>query len=198
MNHPSNKRGRGRPRSSEVDRAILLAAFRVLLDGGLSSFTLDHVAAEAGVAKTTIYRRYANREALIAEAVARALVVDEPPETEDTRAALRDLFLPAPLGEIGSWPARARLIADILAHAEETPTLAALLRDRVARPRLAAVRETIRAATERGEVREGVDAESVAAAIFGGMLAREVMGLPSTAEGLDALIDTVWRGIEVR
>ena len=50
---------RGRPLDPEVDEAIVTAATRQFLEGGLQRMTVPGVAAAAGVAKTTVYRRYA-------------------------------------------------------------------------------------------------------------------------------------------
>ena len=57
-------RARGRPRSAQSDRAILDAARRLLEAGPLSALTMEAVAAEAGVAKTTLYRRWRSKESL--------------------------------------------------------------------------------------------------------------------------------------
>ena len=54
-------RGRGRPRDGEADRAILRAAAELLVGGGYDAFSLDRVATRAGVARTTVYRRYPTR-----------------------------------------------------------------------------------------------------------------------------------------
>ncbi|MGW1840718.1 TetR/AcrR family transcriptional regulator [Streptomyces sp. BBFR2] len=64
------KRRTGRPRSAETDRAILDAARAALVDLGWGRFTMGDVATRAGVAKTTLYRRWANKNELAVDAVA--------------------------------------------------------------------------------------------------------------------------------
>ena len=44
--------------------AILDTAIRLLADGGLSSFTIDRLAAAARVSKTSIYRRWSDKKAI--------------------------------------------------------------------------------------------------------------------------------------
>src|SRR3954468_3634593 len=56
---------RGRPRSAETDRRIREATLRLLHDSGPPAVNVEAVAALSGVAKTTIYRRYDNRDALL-------------------------------------------------------------------------------------------------------------------------------------
>ncbi|GHF50607.1 transcriptional regulator [Streptomyces mashuensis] len=60
----------GRPRSAEADRAILDATRDALVELGWSKLTLGDVAARAGVAKTTLYRRWAGKNELVVDAVA--------------------------------------------------------------------------------------------------------------------------------
>jgi AcrR family transcriptional regulator len=60
----------GRPRSADADRAILAATRAALVELGWSGLTLGDVAARAGVAKTTLYRRWAGKNELVVDAVA--------------------------------------------------------------------------------------------------------------------------------
>src|SRR6185437_24526 len=59
----------GRPRSAEADQAILRATLELLAQDGIQGMSLEGVAARAGVSKTTIYRRWANKDALILDAL---------------------------------------------------------------------------------------------------------------------------------
>ncbi len=60
----------GRPRSAAADTAILAATRAALVDLGWSKLTLGDVASRAGVAKTTLYRRWAGKNELVVDAVA--------------------------------------------------------------------------------------------------------------------------------
>ncbi|MGW0772773.1 TetR/AcrR family transcriptional regulator [Streptomyces sp. NPDC002835] len=60
----------GRPRSVEADAAILQATRASLVELGWSKLTMGDVATRAGVAKTTLYRRWANKNELVVDAVA--------------------------------------------------------------------------------------------------------------------------------
>ncbi|MFF4798775.1 TetR/AcrR family transcriptional regulator [Streptomyces sp. NPDC001351] len=63
-------RASGRPRSAEADAAILAATREALVELGWSKLTLGDVATRAGVAKTTLYRRWAGKNELVVDAVA--------------------------------------------------------------------------------------------------------------------------------
>ena len=85
---PGSRRG-GRPRSTAAEQAILQATRELLVEAGVQGLTIQGVAARAGVAKTTIYRRWRDKDEL-----ALAVVLDmveqvvELPELGDTRAEL--------------------------------------------------------------------------------------------------------------
>ncbi|MFF8287726.1 TetR/AcrR family transcriptional regulator [Streptomyces sp. NPDC016309] len=68
----TSPRGRtgGRPRSAEADAAILEATRAALVELGWSKLTMGDVAGRAGVAKTTLYRRWAGKNELVVDAVA--------------------------------------------------------------------------------------------------------------------------------
>ncbi|MFE3176358.1 TetR/AcrR family transcriptional regulator [Amycolatopsis sp. NPDC059090] len=61
--------GVGRPRDVRRDAAIHEAALALLTEVGYDQLAIEAIAARAGVAKTTIYRRYRDKAALVAAAV---------------------------------------------------------------------------------------------------------------------------------
>jgi AcrR family transcriptional regulator len=100
------KRGRGRPRREGIDDELLALALTVLRERGYRDFTVDAVAQRSGIAKTSIYRRWPTKGALVAAAIAPRVTM---PETDDPCAlleAMRALFA----GELG--PTIAALAAD--------------------------------------------------------------------------------------
>lgn len=55
------------PRAERAQAAVIAAAVSLFLDEGVGGFSIEAVAARSGVAKTTIYRRWANRDELLLE-----------------------------------------------------------------------------------------------------------------------------------
>lgn len=78
---------RGRPRDEEAHAAILDAALALLSDEGYGGLRMEAVAAKAGVAKATVYRRWPDKLCLAITAVAR--IPELPPV--DTGSLLGDL-----------------------------------------------------------------------------------------------------------
>lgn len=74
---PTERRGRGR--SKKLDAAIAAATLKVLVQRGISGFSIEGVAREVGCSKTSIYRRYGTRENLILEAAIYLLTPGDPP-----------------------------------------------------------------------------------------------------------------------
>ncbi|MGW2852283.1 TetR/AcrR family transcriptional regulator, partial [Streptomyces sp. NPDC001215] len=70
MQHSTPAARTGRPRSAAADAAILEATREALVELGWSKLTLGDVATRAGVAKTTLYRRWAGKNELVVDAVA--------------------------------------------------------------------------------------------------------------------------------
>jgi AcrR family transcriptional regulator len=120
----TDARPRGRPRSPQADQAIFVATLRLLDETGYHGLTVEGVAAEAGVAKTTIYRRYPTKALLVLDAMTQA-ARDEPTELPDTGSFRDDMV------------AVAHLIRDELAPSSPSSVGAALLGDASRDPEVA-------------------------------------------------------------
>src|SRR5947209_17687102 len=69
---PTETRERRRPgarKDPEADRLILETTHRLLRELGYDRLTMDAVAREAGVARTTVYRRYRDKADLVSAAI---------------------------------------------------------------------------------------------------------------------------------
>ncbi len=118
----SPTRGRGRPRRAEADIEILDAARTLLLDGGYRALSLDEVARQAGTAKSSIYRRWPSKAALVAELVraqAPALL-----DHDDSGAAMRafESLIRGPFG-----PGVRSLVGEAFDNAETRTIVVSLL-----------------------------------------------------------------------
>ncbi|WP_326687875.1 TetR/AcrR family transcriptional regulator [Streptomyces sp. NBC_01795] len=84
---------RGRPRSAAADRAILDATRAALVEVGWSRLTMSEVAHRAGVAKTTLYRRWPAKNELVVDAVAVLFDELELPDRGSLRADVEGVVL---------------------------------------------------------------------------------------------------------
>ncbi|MCX5560828.1 TetR/AcrR family transcriptional regulator [Streptomyces sp. NBC_00038] len=83
----------GRPRSAAADAAILEATRAALVELGWSKLTLGDVATRAGVAKTTLYRRWAGKNELVVDAVAELFDELELPDRGSLAADIEGVVL---------------------------------------------------------------------------------------------------------
>ncbi|MFF1610624.1 TetR/AcrR family transcriptional regulator [Amycolatopsis sp. NPDC058278] len=82
----------GRPRDSGRDLAILDATLSLLTEVGYEQLSIEAVAGRSGAAKTTIYRRYPDKAALVAAAVERRSPAQPPqPAGESLREVVHSL-----------------------------------------------------------------------------------------------------------
>ncbi len=83
---------RGRPRSVEADRAIAQATLDLLVEDGYAGLTMAAVAHRAKVSTATLYRRFDNKEALVAAALADVTEEHRIPDTGSLDGDVRALL----------------------------------------------------------------------------------------------------------
>ena len=150
---------RGRPRSVSTDAAILEAARQQLAALGWVGFSVEGVAARAGVAKTTVYRRFPSRSELaaaaVAELVAAACVPLDPalPPSTLLRASIRAV------ADVYRLPAARAAYLALFAEAQRDHELRAALDAQVLAPARALVVRGLEYGVMRGDVDPRVAAE---------------------------------------
>ncbi|MGW0050293.1 TetR/AcrR family transcriptional regulator [Nocardia cyriacigeorgica] len=141
-------------RSARVREAVLTAVLDQVIEHGIEGLTIGDVAARAGVAETTIYRRWGTRTALIAEAVTELAAAGNPlPDTGSLRTDLH--VLAEQIAELIARPGIARLVGTTIALSSDPEVDAA--RRRFWSDRFERSSEIITRAVERGELPEHVD-----------------------------------------
>lgn len=173
--------GRNRPavRGPKVHAAVLAATLTELAETGYTALTVDNVARRSGVHKTTIYRRWKDRERLVAEAVTDLAATKVPfPDTKDIGADLRRfarglvIWLGSPMGKA--------VTAALQSDAARLPEIADAKR-RFFEDRLRRAAPVISSAIERGEIPVGTDPGELIRAVIGPIYLRLLV----TAEPVD-------------
>jgi AcrR family transcriptional regulator len=80
---------RGRPRLPSTDERIIAAALALVRESGPQAVTVESVASRSSVARTTIYRRYRDRDELLRAAVNAVADQPVPPPHLSVREKLR-------------------------------------------------------------------------------------------------------------
>jgi len=166
-------------RGPKVRDAVLAATLAELADTGYAALTIENIARRAGVHKTTIYRRWPDRENLVADVLGERIALEFPiPDTGSLPADLRELaqafvaWVTSPTGRM--------IFAAVYSDAARIPGLANLRRELFEYgPRRAAV--VIERAIERGELPAGTQPADVLRALIAPIYFR----LTVTAEPVD-------------
>jgi len=159
------KRSGPDPRVVLSRERVLTATLDLMTETGLGGLTIDDVSKRSGVAKTTIYRHWPNRTALVIDACLRMTDGDEePPDTgtieDDVHAILTNL---ATLLVTARW---ASILPSIVDAAERDPEIAEV-HSRLQRWHAAPLRAALERAALRGEIPPEADLSSIAAALLG-------------------------------
>lgn len=150
------------PRSERVIRAVQQATIEELTRSGFAGLTMNGVAKAAGVSRSTLYRRWPTKEALIESLFEDGLQRLHDPA--DTGSLLGDLeILALRLGENMHDPL-GRALAQVLAR----PDLRSLA-DEAGRQARAPFARAFERALERGELRD-VDVEAAVHLLFFGVV----------------------------
>lgn len=185
---------RGRPRDPGNDEAILAATFRQLVSVGYSGLSIEAVAVEAAVAKTTIYRRWPSKRDLVIAALGMETPFQAPRLDVDSRTAIGIFVRQAIAILIDSGAIR--ILGSLLVEEQREPGLLEAFRARILNPRRGMVEAMLRVGIERGDIRPDIDplvvTEMIAGAVFGH---HAILGLTATDDWIEALVDHVWAAI---
>lgn len=181
-------------RSARVRAAVLQAVEAILADGGYAELSVEAVAERAGVHKTTVYRRWATREALVADTLRERSRVAVP--IPDTGSLLGDLtaLARAVAANVGS-PSGTRMARTLLAAAVTDPDVE---RDTHAfwDERLKLCAPIVERAIERGEIATGTDPRFVMEALIGPIYVRLLLtGEPVTKRIADQSAALIAHGV---
>jgi AcrR family transcriptional regulator len=175
----AGSRAGGRPRDPAIDEAIILATRARLVRDGYSRMTIGDIAADAGVSRPTLYRRWATKFELVADALdygfrkQHALYRLDISSLEPRNAlveAVRRLD-PAYFN-----PDAMVLMGNFAGEAIRTPELLEILRMHAVEPRVTLVEDVLSQLQERGALSADIDKHTIATMCFGSYFAAYYRG----------------------
>jgi AcrR family transcriptional regulator len=180
-------------RGARSEEVLLTATLDLLADIGYAELTIEGVAQRTGVAKSTIYRWWPSKAALVIAAIAPMMDAVNPVASAasdslraDVEAAVRrvsDLFKAQLDG---------RAIAGLIADMARDPEMAEEYRRRILRPRRAAVAAVFGEWQRRGALQPDVDVELLQDLYVGPIYYRSlVTGAAVDDELVTQLVDAV-------
>jgi AcrR family transcriptional regulator len=189
------RRDAGRPRGRPVTDAVLEATLVELATVGPHRLSVERVARGADVNKTTIYRRWPTREALIAAAL-EGILDDVAARAPDTGSLRGDLL--GVLAELGRFLARpeGRAVARAALSNQAESSVAALAARRLGQQGADGVTPLTARAIARGEWREGVSGPHVVHTLVGALLHRALLEHAEITEAwLASTVDLLLVGV---
>jgi AcrR family transcriptional regulator len=174
-----------RPRSEEARDAALQATVDLVLASGVEGVTFEEVAARSGVAKSTLYRHFGTKQAMVAAAVSSCMVHHTTPDSGDLARDLRLIFDGFKSTE------EARRLPDIfpavVAAAHTCPELQRLV-EAMLEERRRPIATVLELAQRRGEIGPDVDLDVAFALLIGPFVQRRMI---ERGEVTPAFRDTV-------
>ncbi|WP_186316048.1 TetR-like C-terminal domain-containing protein [Catellatospora sichuanensis] len=205
MTRSTRPAGRQRPggafgpaRDETRNARIIEAVLDLIVESGYADLTMGAVAARAGVAKATVYRRWASREDLVADALESIMLPDVPAEVTAVGTLREDLVATLTHSSACLHPRERRFSAVLAAATASHPKIADTLRERY----IVGQREGIVSCLSRAQERGELTAERVErllapgrleiAAVVGVLVLQEdLLGAVLDVDGIASLVDQV-------
>jgi AcrR family transcriptional regulator len=188
------RRGPGRPRDEAIDVAILEATIDELIERGFIAASMESIAARAGIAKTTLYRRWSNTTEL-AVAAMRSFEedVEAPPEgtVRDQLVCLIDVMR-------RRWgnPRYAAVMRRVAADGSMQPETYKGARERLVGPYVRMTNKVLRRGVEEGIIRADVELEFIRQMLVSPIMAAALTHKERLSRGqIELTVDTVLAGL---
>jgi AcrR family transcriptional regulator len=187
----------GQSRSERLRQLILETAIGLVFDVGFRAVSIESIAAKAGVAKTTIYRRWPNKAAVVMDAfMLRVGSGTLFPPTEKVTDSIQ-LQMRAMAKAFRSRDGA--LVKALLAEAQFDAELATAFRERWTLPRRQMARAVFQEAVRRKELRPDIDVEATIDLLYAPLYYRLQMGTgPLSDAYVDGLFQHAMKGLQSR
>ena len=153
----------GRPRDLARDQAIRNAAVTLMHEVGFDRTTMDEIAVRAKVSKTTVYRRWKNKQELISDVVAEHSSYSIPSiDTGSLRGDLIEL-ISAHIDQLNG--PEGALMMGLMTSAQRDPEIAKLVMECAPSDQDPQVDQLIERALKRGDISKNANFELIAESV---------------------------------
>jgi len=162
----NGKRAPGRPRSETSRQSILRSTLKLLQqDGGFPELSIEAIAADANVGKTTVYRWWPTKAALVADAFFAS--AEEELRFPNTGSVQHDMNLQMRRLIRIFRSERGKVVAALLAGGQSDPELLEAFRERFLWPKRRQAYQTLQRGIDRGELPLDSDLDLILDSLYG-------------------------------
>ncbi|MFZ0773538.1 MAG: TetR/AcrR family transcriptional regulator [Terriglobales bacterium] len=162
----NGKRPPGRPRSEESRQSILRSTLKLLKQpGGFPELSIEAIAADANVGKTTVYRWWPTKAALVADAFFAS--AEDELQFPNTGSVQRDMSLQMRRVIRIFRSDRGKVVAALLAGGQSDPELLEAFRERFLWPKRRQAYQTLQRGIDRGELPADSDLDLILDSLYG-------------------------------
>ncbi len=146
---------KGRPRSEKSRRAILNATNKLLLQMSVQELSIEAIAKKAKVGKTTIYRWWPNKTAVVMDALANQPGMQTPLPTASSHKEAIIMQLDKLIRLVDSN--NGKVIAQLFSEAQASEISLQVFKDNLLEPLMDAIRYSIEEGQKNGEFRKDIE-----------------------------------------
>ena len=192
-----DRRSVKRLRPEEIEVVIIDTVFEDLLEYGFRAVTVESISAKTGIAKTSIYRRWPNKAAMVMEAfLLKVGPGNEFPRKPSYVESIRLQMLALAKAFRGPFGA---MIKALLGEAQFDAELAEAFRTRWITPRREAAKKVLQSAIRNKELRPDVNLDQALDALYGWLYYRLMIGSgPLSDACVREIFSAVLDGLRVR
>jgi AcrR family transcriptional regulator len=170
---------------------VLATTLELLTESGLGGLTVDEVSRRSGVAKTTIYRHWPDRSALILDACSQMAADEQAPDTGSLEGDLTAIL--SNIAQLLGTARWASILPSIVDVAERDPNFAEI-HSTIQRGHAAPIKQALDRAAARGEIPAKADRSAMTAALMGPLFYRRWFSRePIDHRFIESLIQSVVR-----
>jgi AcrR family transcriptional regulator len=181
--------------SQRAHGKVLEAATELFAERGIDATSMDAIAAASGVSKATVYKHWADKEALCLEVLGHVHELDEgPPELDsgDLKADLKAYLKYEPSPKTAAI--QKRLMPHLIAYSARNLEFGRAWRSRVMERARDCLKKLLRRGIDRGAFPALLDEELGVALLLGPMMYRHIFGSSVDREWLaEGTVDSFWK-----
>jgi AcrR family transcriptional regulator len=178
--------------SAAAHEKVVNAALDLIAEHGVEGVSMDAIATASGVSKATVYKHWANKDALLLEVIGK--VSGELPQFDsgDPKADMIDLL--RYLAQVKKSRELGRIWMRVISYAMSNERFAKALQEHAFGPRRRQISRLLKQAADKGELRSGIDADLALDLLVGPIIHRRFVDEKNVPRDLpDRVVDYFWQ-----